>query len=83
MAVYSQPNSYYMGDNSVCKINHRRAPNMAKLDFDVDIKHFKLWELQAEDFLAPWRPDIQQLLAYATTFGMPRTRHVESSLSTA
>ena len=36
---------------------HGYHPNMAKLDLDTDIKHFKLWELQAEDFIAPGRPD--------------------------
>ena len=55
---------------------------MAKLDLDTDIKNFKLWELQAEDYLAPGRPEIQQLLTYAATSGMPITKQVEATWST-
>ena len=75
-------NSFYVGDKSEFKIDYRRAQNMAKLDLDTDIKHFKLWELQAEDFIAPGRPDIQQLLTFAATSGMPVTKQAEATMST-
>ena len=40
-----------------------------------------LW-IQAEDYLAPGRRDIQQLLTYAATSGMPITKQVEATWST-
>ena len=64
------------------KIDHKRAQNVTKLDFDADIKLFSHWELQAEDFLSNGRPDVMKLLEYAAASGVPITKAVEQAMST-
>ena len=64
------------------KLDYKKVQNIAKLDLDSDVKMFKNWELHAEDFLAGGRPDIQALLDYAASSGMPITKDVERTMST-